>query len=54
MLGTENVAVGIRAIHMCMSIRGVEDSDAWTQTTKLGGVFKTNAETRAEFLRMLP
>lgn len=54
MLGTENVAVGIRAVHLCMTTRGVEDRNAWTQTTKLGGAFKTDPQTRAEFLRMIP
>lgn len=54
MLGTEDVAVGIRAAHLCMTTRGVEDREAWTQTTKLGGAFKTDPQTRAEFLRMLP
>jgi len=54
MLGTENVAVGIRAVHLCMTTRGVEDRNAWTQTTKLGGAFKTDPQTRSEFLRMIP
>lgn len=53
MLGTENVAVGIKAAHMCMSTRGVEDRDAWTQTTKLGGAFKNDPQTRAEFLSLM-
>ena len=54
LLGTEDVAVGIRATHLCMTTRGVEDRTAWTQTTKLGGAFKTDSKTRSEFLRMIP
>lgn len=53
MLGTDNVAVGIRATHLCMTTRGVEDRSAWTQTTKLGGAFKTDPQTKAEFLRLI-
>jgi len=53
MLGTENVAVGINAVHLCMTTRGVEDQGAWTQTTKLGGAFKTESQTRAEFLSLM-
>lgn len=54
MLETENVAVGIKATHLCMTTRGVEDRSAWTLTTKLGGAFKDNQETRAEFLKLIP
>lgn len=53
MLGTNDVAVGIRATHTCMTMRGVEDRGAWTQTTKLGGSFKTDSNTRSEFLQLL-
>lgn len=54
MLGTEDVAVGIKAVHLCMTTRGVEDRSAWTQTTKLGGSFKTDPKTRSEFLSLIP
>jgi GTP cyclohydrolase I len=50
LLGTENIAVAIKAQHYCMISRGVESSTTWTSTTKLGGAFKTNPGTRAEFL----
>lgn len=53
MLGTTDIAVGINAAHLCMTTRGVEDPDAWTQTTKLGGVFKSDPQTRAEFLSLM-
>lgn len=52
LLGTENVAVAIKAQHFCMITRGVESPNTWTHTTKLGGVFSSEAHTKAEFLRL--
>ncbi|MBY5979381.1 GTP cyclohydrolase I FolE [Ferrimonas balearica] len=51
LLGTSNVAVSIQATHYCVKARGVMDASSYTETTALGGVFKTKAATRAEFLR---
>lgn len=51
-LDTKNVAVYIDAKHFCVSSRGVEDINSSTVTTDLRGAFKTNSETRAEFLRV--
>ncbi|MGR5094590.1 GTP cyclohydrolase I FolE [Vibrio maritimus] len=48
---TENVAVTIKATHYCVKSRGVMDANSETTTTALGGTFKTNPQTRAEFLR---
>ncbi|WP_114633329.1 GTP cyclohydrolase I FolE [Vibrio splendidus] len=48
---TENVAVTIKATHYCVKSRGVMDANSETSTTALGGIFKTNPQTRAEFLR---
>jgi GTP cyclohydrolase I len=48
---TENVAVTIKATHYCVKSRGVMDANSETSTTALGGSFKTNPQTRAEFLR---
>ncbi|WP_333918519.1 GTP cyclohydrolase I FolE [Vibrio crassostreae] len=48
---TENVAVTIKATHYCVKSRGVMDANSATSTTALGGIFKTNPQTRAEFLR---
>jgi GTP cyclohydrolase I len=42
--------VTIKAKHMCMSWRGVEQ-ESWTTTTVARGVFKTDASTKAEFLK---
>jgi GTP cyclohydrolase I len=53
LLETEDVAVGINAQHYCMISRGVETPNAWTQTTKLGGVFKSDHGTKAEFLGLI-
>jgi GTP cyclohydrolase I len=50
LLLTDDVAVSIDAIHYCVKSRGVMDSNSRTQTTALGGTFKANHMTRAEFL----
>jgi GTP cyclohydrolase I len=50
LLETDDVAVSIRATHFCVRARGVMDSGSQTTTTALGGVFKTNPDTRKEFL----
>ena len=50
LLGTENVAVSIDATHYCVKSRGVMDTNSQTSTTALGGCFKENIHTRAEFL----
>ena len=50
LLGTEDVAVSIDATHYCVKSRGVMDTNSQTSTTALGGCFKENIHTRAEFL----
>ena len=50
LLGTDDVAVSIDAVHYCVKSRGVMDSNSQTSTTALGGVFEKNIHTRAEFL----
>jgi GTP cyclohydrolase I len=50
LLGTEDVAVTINAVHYCVKSRGVMDTNSTTRTTALGGAFKTSAATRAEFI----
>jgi GTP cyclohydrolase I len=50
LLGTEDVAVSIDATHYCVKSRGVMDTNSRTSTTSLGGCFKENVHTRAEFL----
>jgi GTP cyclohydrolase I len=50
LLGTQDVAVSIDATHYCVKSRGVMDSNSQTSTTALGGCFRENIHTRAEFL----
>ena len=50
LLGTDDVAVTINAVHYCVKARGVQDGNSSTRTTSLGGVFKTDPASRAEFL----
>ena len=50
LLETDNVAVTIDATHYCVKSRGVMDVNSSTQTTALGGIFKSSHRTRAEFL----
>ena len=49
LLETDNVAVSITATHYCVKSRGVKDVNSDTSTTALGGIFKSNVHTRAEF-----
>ncbi len=51
-LDTKNIGVYIDAKHFCVSSRGVQDVNSSTVTSDLRGAFKTNTETRAEFLRI--
>lgn len=50
LLETQDVAVSIEATHFCVKSRGVQDTNSQTSTTALGGCFKENIHTRAEFL----
>lgn len=50
LLETDNVAVSINATHYCVKSRGIMDVNSQTETTALGGIFKSNERTRAEFL----
>ncbi|ABF13956.1 GTP cyclohydrolase I FolE [Candidatus Palibaumannia cicadellinicola] len=52
-LGTNNVAVSIYAVHYCVKARGICDSTSTTTTTSLGGIFKSSQNTRQEFLRTI-
>lgn len=48
-LQTNNVAVVIKAEHMCVKLRGVKDANSHTTTSKMSGKFRTVPELRAEF-----
>lgn len=51
-LDTEDVAVVIRAEHMCVKLRGPKDATSVTITSKLTGKFKDVPELRSEFLAL--
>ena len=52
-LKPKGVAVVVDALHLCMSMRGVEKQNSYTTTSSMLGAFKTNASTRSEFLSLL-
>jgi GTP cyclohydrolase I len=49
-LNARGVGVIVEASHTCMTIRGVHKPDSVATTSAMRGTFKTNHETRAEFL----
>ena len=50
MTGSEDIAVIISGKHMCVSMRGIQDTNSVTDTAFFGGAFKTNSELRKELL----
>jgi GTP cyclohydrolase IA len=51
LLGTDDVAVRINAVHYCVKARGVMDSTSSTETLSLGGRFQTDRDVRHDFVR---
>jgi GTP cyclohydrolase I len=49
-LDARGVGVIVEASHTCMTIRGVRKPDSMATTSAMRGAFKSNHETRAEFL----
>lgn len=47
------VAVVIEAMHTCMSLRGVQKSNAITTTSAFSGIFLSSSRTRNEFLNLI-
>lgn len=52
-LNPKGVAVVLDARHMCMEMRGVQKVCSTTITSSLRGVFKTQKQTKDEFLNMI-
>jgi GTP cyclohydrolase I len=52
-LGTEDVAVIMDAYHMCVSSRGVQDTNSSTVTSFYSGKFQHDEQTRLEFLKYI-
>lgn len=50
LLSTDDVAVTINAKHYCVIARGIKDNSSTTETSALGGVFKTDPEQRRQFI----
>ncbi len=49
----QGVAVILEAQHLCMMMRGVEKQHSHTTTSAMLGVFKTQLQTRTEFLSLI-
>ncbi|MDA1060615.1 MAG: GTP cyclohydrolase I FolE, partial [bacterium] len=52
LLNPKGVGVIVKAHHLCMMARGVEKQNATMTTSSYRGLFKNNAKTRNEFLRL--
>ncbi|MCZ6704570.1 MAG: GTP cyclohydrolase I FolE [Bacteroidetes bacterium] len=52
-LQPQGVAVVIEATHLCMVMRGVQKQHSISTTSAMSGVFMENADTRAEFMRLI-
>ena len=53
LLGTEDVAVMMDATHYCVKSRGIRDTNSSTVTSKMGGWFRKNSDSRKEFLSVV-
>jgi len=49
----QGVGVVADAVHLCMMMRGIEKQSSRTVTSSLRGVFRDDARTRDEFLRLV-
>lgn len=53
-LGTDDIAVVIDAIHLCVKIRGIKDDNTRTRTSSLHGSFRSDSSLRQEFYASIP
>ncbi|WUE13198.1 GTP cyclohydrolase I [Nonomuraea sp. NBC_00507] len=51
-IGSEDVAVTVRGVHLCMSMRGVRMETALTSTVHVGGRFLTDPLLSQQFLTL--
>jgi len=49
----KGIAVYVKAKHMCMTVRGVNESNAYMVTEAFYGLYEENEELRANFLRKI-
>jgi GTP cyclohydrolase I len=52
-LKAHGVAVVMEARHLCMMMRGVEKQNTVAVTSSMLGVFRTQLQTREEFLKLI-
>ena len=52
-ISPHGVAIILEAQHLCMMMRGVEKQHSQTTTSAMLGVFKTQLQTRNEFLSLV-
>jgi GTP cyclohydrolase I len=53
LLNPKGVAVVIEAIHLCMTMRGVEKQNSVAVTSSMLGGFRTDRSSRMEFLNLI-
>eukprot|EP00026_Physarum_polycephalum_P017128 Phypoly_transcript_18235.p1 GENE.Phypoly_transcript_18235~~Phypoly_transcript_18235.p1 ORF type:complete len:176 (+),score=15.55 Phypoly_transcript_18235:246-773(+) len=53
LLDAQGVAVSIEATHMCMALRGVQQTNAITMTNSFVGVFEKDSDLRNRYLHMI-
>ena len=52
-LQPKGVAVVVDSKHMCMTTRGVHKPESSTITSRMLGLFRTNSNTRNEFMNLI-